>query len=72
MVSYVRQRGEDEVIQTEDNTADTLDQRESALPASRQDHANTPRSGVDQLKLLGMLQGVKEKTTLRFFQMGFP
>jgi hypothetical protein len=71
MVSYVRQRGEDEVIRTEDNTADTLDQRESALPASRQDD-NTPRSGVDQLKLLGMLQGVKEKTTLRFFQMGFP
>jgi hypothetical protein len=69
-ISYVRQRGEDEVIQTEENTADTLDQRESAPPVSRQDDDNAPRSGTDELKLLGMPQGVKEKTMLRFFRWG--
>jgi hypothetical protein len=60
--SYFRHRGEDKVMQIEDNMADTLDHHESAQSSSQQDDDKKPRSGADQLRLLGMPQGVKEKT----------
>jgi len=62
IVSYFRHRGENKVMQTEDNMAETLDQHESAQLSSQQDDDKKPRSGADQLRLLGMPWGVKEKT----------
>jgi len=62
IVSYFRHQGENKVMQTEDKMADTLDQHESAQSSSQQDDDKKPRSGADQLRLLGMPWGVKEKT----------
>jgi hypothetical protein len=62
IVSYFRHRGENKVMQTEDNMAETLDQHRSAQSSSQQDDDKKPRSGADQLRLLGMPWGVKEKT----------
>jgi hypothetical protein len=40
--SYFRHRGEDKVMQIEDNIADTLDQHESAQSSSQQDDDKKP------------------------------